>query len=72
MPFEEIFTDEYEHYLFAIADNQIGLCGTIIARNSKKTIHGLEELKYLLHNCQSNITFLYFFTIYITLLEKMC
>ena len=51
MPFEEIFTDEYEHYLFAIADNQIGLCGTIIAKNGKKTIHGLEELKYLLHNC---------------------
>ena len=51
MPYEEIFNDDYEYHLFVISNNQIGLCSTIVAKNSKKIIHGLEELEYLLHNC---------------------
>ena len=51
MPFEEIFLDDNKYYLFLICNFEIGLCSTIIAKNSKKIIHGLEELTYLLQNC---------------------
>ena len=51
MPYEDLFFDDNEYHLFAIHDSKIGLCSTIVAKNSKKTIHGLEELTYLLQNC---------------------
>ncbi len=51
MPYEDLFFDNNQYYLFAINDSKIGLCPTIVAKNSKKTIHGLEELTYFLQNC---------------------